>query len=86
MFLSHSLPYINKGPYLSTGSGGYGYGGNDPRSGAGGGIIFILAYKELMIVSSNLSASGGSVGTDDPLSAGSAGTIFISCEYLIMLN
>lgn len=25
LFLSHSFPYINKGPYLSTGSGGYGY-------------------------------------------------------------
>ena len=42
MFLSHSFPYISKGPYLSTGSGGYGYAPLDPRSGAGGGIIFIL--------------------------------------------
>lgn len=25
MFLSHSFPYLNKGPYLCTGSGGYGY-------------------------------------------------------------
>ena len=39
-FLSHSFPYMNKGPYLSTGSGGYGY--NLGESGAGGGIIFIM--------------------------------------------
>lgn len=25
MFLAHSFPYLSKGPYLSTGSGGYGY-------------------------------------------------------------
>jgi hypothetical protein len=25
MFLSHSFPYLNKGPFLATGSGGYGY-------------------------------------------------------------
>ena len=41
MFLSHSFPYISKGPYLSTGSGGYGY--NLGKNGAGGGIIFLLA-------------------------------------------
>jgi hypothetical protein len=25
MFLAHAFPYLSKGPYLSTGSGGYGY-------------------------------------------------------------
>jgi hypothetical protein len=25
MFLTHGFPYMNKGPTLSTGSGGYGY-------------------------------------------------------------
>lgn len=43
MFLSHSFPYISKGPYLSTGSGGYGYSLNGSRAGAGGGIVFILS-------------------------------------------
>ncbi len=39
MFLSHSFPYISKGPYLATGSGGYGYMENIGNLGAGGGIV-----------------------------------------------
>lgn len=42
MFLSHSFPYLSKGPYLSTGSGGYGYREDLSNQGAGGGVIFIF--------------------------------------------
>jgi hypothetical protein len=50
MFLSHSLPYISKGPFLSTGSGGYGYSATgDEMSGAGGGIVFILAEETFIV-------------------------------------
>ena len=80
MFLSHSFPYISKGPYLSTGSGGYGY--NQGKEGAGGGIIFIFAKDNLLMADSNAEASGGSVDVDDMLSAGSAGTIFVSANTI----
>ena len=43
MFLSHSFPYLNKGPFLSTGSGGYGYREGLGKGGAGGGIIFLFS-------------------------------------------
>lgn len=39
MFLTHAFPYSAIGPFLTTGSGGYGYALND--RGAGGGIIFM---------------------------------------------
>lgn len=83
MFLSHSFPYISKGPYLSTGSGGYGYAPADPRSGAGGGLVFILVEDTLEMEEVHIEASGGSVGEGDLLSAGSGGTIFMSCNYLV---
>lgn len=43
MFLSHSFPYISKGPYLATGSGGYGYMENIGNLGAGGGIVGLFS-------------------------------------------
>ena len=42
MFLSHSFPYLGRGPNISTGSGGYGYIEDQENQGAGGGIIFIF--------------------------------------------
>lgn len=82
MFLSHSFPYISKGPYLSTGSGGYGYSQNGSRSGAGGGIIFILSEENISLNDSNILAAGGNVGVNDMLSAGSGGTIFITSRFI----
>lgn len=61
LFLSHSFPYINKGPYLSTGSGGYGYNLNQNGNGAGGGIIYMICKEQMLIESSIIEASGGSV-------------------------
>lgn len=83
LFLSHSFPYINKGPYLSTGSGGYGYT-PDPsyKGGAGGGIIFIYAENNLLIQTTNIEANGGDVINTDNLSGGSAGTVFITSKNL----
>jgi hypothetical protein len=49
LFLSHSFPYMSKGAKLSTGSGGYGYSPMKTNNGAGGGIIFVLAYKKATI-------------------------------------
>lgn len=49
LFLSHSFPYISKGPYLFTGSGGYGYNYQEDNRGAGGGIIFIYAKTEMVV-------------------------------------
>jgi hypothetical protein len=43
MFLSHSFPYMKRGPQVQTGSGGYGYYSPYSENGAGGGVIFILA-------------------------------------------
>jgi hypothetical protein len=83
MFLSHSLPYISKGPFLSTGSGGYGYSSDkDAMRGAGGGIVFILADDTLAVDTSYMEAAGGSVGVEDQLSAGSGGTVFVSSQTL----
>ncbi len=62
MFLSHSMPYISKGPYLSTGSGGYGFTPPDSLGGAGGGIVFIFAEENASMNTSNILAEGGSVG------------------------
>jgi hypothetical protein len=61
LFLSHSFPYISKGPYLFTGSGGYGYNVEQNGQGAGGGIIFIISRDLFLIVDSVIEASGGSV-------------------------
>ena len=85
MFLSHSLPYISKGPYLSTGSGGYGYisSADQEMSGAGGGVIFMLAERIISFNTSKILADGGNVGEKDMLSAGSGGTIFISAKILL---
>lgn len=77
LFLSHSFPYINKGPFLSTGSGGYGYNPNLNGHGSGGGIIFILAEYDILLNGSQVLASGGDVYAEDTVSAGSGGTIFI---------
>lgn len=87
LFLSHSFPYINKGPYLSTGSGGFGYNPelNNGR-GAGGGIIFMLSKNYLLLESSQILASGGNVEMNDSLSAGSGGTIFITAKDIVGLG
>ena len=54
LFLSHSFPYMSKGAKLSTGSGGYGYSPMKTNNGAGGGIIFILAYQKAVIDDSQI--------------------------------
>lgn len=83
MFLSHSLPYISKGPYLSTGSGGYGYPSQgNAQAGAGGGIIFMLANQTTFIFESKLLADGGAVWEGEMLSGGSGGTIFMTTNFL----
>jgi len=66
------------GPYLNMGSGGFGYNLNNNGRGAGGGIIFILSQGSLTLINSQIIASGGDVYVQDNLSAGSAGTIFIT--------
>ena len=87
LFLSHSFPYISKGPYLSTGSGGYGYNpAISNQRGAGGGIIFLLSRKYLLLESSQVLASGGNVEINDTLSAGSGGTIFITAKDMVGLG
>lgn len=86
LFLSHSFPYISKGPYLSTGSGGYGYNPNSNGRGAGGGIIFIFSENTFEIDSSIIAASGGDAYSDDPISAGSGGTIFITAKFINSTN
>jgi hypothetical protein len=43
MFLTHAFPYLSKGPFLCTGSGGYGYRNLIDEQGSGGGIIFIYS-------------------------------------------
>jgi hypothetical protein len=40
---------MSKGAKLYTGSGGYGYSPTKTNNGAGGGIIFILAYQKTVI-------------------------------------
>ncbi len=54
LFLSHSYPYISKGPYLATGSGGYGYSPMNSLNGGGGGIIFMLAEQTTSFTSSKV--------------------------------
>jgi hypothetical protein len=82
LFLSHSFPYINKGPYLSTGSGGYGYNPEMNGRGAGGGIIFMLSKNYLLLSNSSAEADGGNVESTDNLSAGSGGTVFITAKSI----
>jgi hypothetical protein len=41
------MPYMSKGPILSTGSGGYGFNTQPTEAGAGGGIIFILSNSNI---------------------------------------
>lgn len=78
MFLTHSFPYMKKGPKIATGSGGYGYNNfRNSQKGAGGGIIYIFTKGDIMLQGSNISSSGGDVMQDDPLSAGSGGVIYI---------
>jgi hypothetical protein len=82
LFLSHSFPYISKGPYLSTGSGGYGYNLNQDGRGAGGGIVFIYAGLNIVLEESIIEARGGNVNLQDELSAGSGGTIFVTSKNI----
>lgn len=63
-FLSHSFPYMNKGSNLQGGSGGYGYVTSSATSGAGGGIIFLLAKQALILNGSQLLAEGGDAGSN----------------------
>lgn len=73
---------MSKGPKLNTGSGGYGYNLLSNEKGSGGGIIFILC-NIIQMQNSKLEASGGDVYIGDDLSAGSAGTIFISSKSIV---
>lgn len=77
MFLSHSFPYLNKGPYLCTGSGGYGYREGLGSQGAGGGIIFMMSSQEFYTLASHFYADGGYVDGNFNVSAGSGGTLFL---------
>ena len=77
MFLSHSFPYLNIGPYLGTGSGGYGYRADLGNQGAGGGIIFLFSTQNMYTFQTKFLASGGQVNGNDAISAGSAGTLFL---------
>ena len=77
MFLSHSFPYISKGPYLATGSVGYGYMENIGNLGAGGGIIALFCSNWTQTYNSSFLASGGLIGGNSYVSAGSGGTVFI---------
>jgi hypothetical protein len=62
MFLTHAFPYMKKGPQLYTGSGGYGYNNfRNSQKGAGGGVIYIFTKTDILLHSSNISASGGTV-------------------------
>lgn len=50
MFLTHSFPYMKKGPKIATGSGGYGYNNfRNSQKGAGGGIIYIFTKGDIML-------------------------------------
>ena len=86
LFLSHSFPYISKGPFLSTGSGGFGYNMNLSGRGSGGGIIFMLAEDTIILNGCQILASGGDVYVNDTISAGSGGTIFIFSKNLTGMN
>ena len=77
MFLSHSFPYLGKGHFLGTGSGGYGYMDNQQNIGAGGGIIFILVNDTIATNFSKFLASGGDSEGENYVSSGSGGTIFV---------
>lgn len=77
MFLSHSFPYLSKGPYLSTGSGGYGYREGLGNQGAGGGIIFMFSATEFYTYNSQFLVEGGQVSGNYFVSAGSGGTLFL---------
>ena len=83
MFISHSFPYLSKGPFLCTGSGGYGYMENQENDGAGGGIIFILVNRNIHSNYTKLLVDGGSSGGNNFVSAGSGGTLFMYSEGLI---
>lgn len=78
MFLTHSFPYMKKGPKIFTGSGGYGYGNfRNNLNGAGGGIVYIFTKGDIILQTANISASGGNVMENDSLSAGSGGVVYI---------
>lgn len=77
MFLTHSFPYLSKGPFLSTGSGGFGYAEDLGHQGAGGGIIFLYSTTDFYSFKSNFLAAGGYVDGNYYVSAGSGGTIFL---------
>ena len=81
LFLAHAFPYMSKGPYLATGSGGYGYVPNSLQ-GAGGGIIFMFSLDSTVTNNSIFLADGGDVNEDEHLSAGSGGTIFLYTYFL----
>lgn len=50
MFLTHSFPYMKKGPKISTGSGGYGYNNfRNNQKGAGGGIVYIFTKEDIVL-------------------------------------
>lgn len=82
MFLSHSFPYLNKGPFLSTGSGGYGYREGLGNEGAGGGVIFLYSSSVFNAYKSYFLADGGSVTGNYYVSAGSGGTLFLFTKNL----
>lgn len=83
MFLTHSLPYMKIGPTLSTGSGGYGYQNfRNSETGAGGGVVYIFAKNQIYLYDANITASGGNVGENDSLSAGSGGVIYMYSELM----
>ena len=77
MFLTHSLPYLSKMPYVGTGSGGYGYIENEGNFGSGGGIIFILVNKTITTNHSMFLTNGGVSGGNGFISSGSGGTLLM---------
>ena len=83
MFLSHSFPYLSKGPYLASGSGGYGYIPNQTNEGAGGGIIFLFSNSTTVTEGSNFLSEGGQSGGNYFYSSGSGGTIFVYSNELV---
>ena len=83
MFLTHSFPYLSKGPYLCTGSGGYGYKEDIKDAGAGGGIIFIYSSQSFSVHHSQFLVEGGLIDGNYNISAGSGGTIFLYTNILI---
>jgi hypothetical protein len=86
MFLSHSFPYLSKGPYISTGSGGYGYREGLENQGAGGGIIFIFSSTQVYTYNTQFLVEGGQVSGDYFVSAGSGGTLFLYTINLVGSN